>query len=251
MQAMGMMEFLLLLSSFGSLTGSSRDANAIRRALETRYRHATTLQADFYERYSDGKGGGQAESGTVYFSRPGRMRWDYESPQQKLFLVDGKNVWFYIPADHTASRAKTRESSDWRTPIALLAGKADLGKLCSNLELVATSNGSAGPRGDASRDNGPAVNPLSPADSLLRCTPREASDHSGEESEDPIRDVLLETDSEAHLVRVVIRQPGNLETEFRFGNWQENIPISESKFHFEPPPGVEIVDEKKVAGPIR
>jgi outer membrane lipoprotein carrier protein len=245
------LEFLLLLSFLGSFASGSRDANAIRRALEARYRHAATLRAVFYERYSDGRGGGQAESGIVYFSRPGRMRWDYQSPQQKLFLVDGRDVWFYIPSDHTASRAKTRESSDWRTPIALLAGKADLGKLCSNLELVATSNGSAGPHGDASRDNGPAVNPLSPADSLLRCTPREASDRSGEDSEAAIRDVLLETDPDAHLVRVVIRQPGNLETEFRFGNWQENIPISESKFHFEPPPGVEIVDEEKLAGQIR
>jgi outer membrane lipoprotein carrier protein len=247
-----MLEFLLLVSLLGSLAGGSRDANAIRRALEVRYRHATTLKADFYERYSDGRGGGQAESGIVYFSRPGRMCWDYKSPQQKLFLVDGKNVWFYIPADRTASRAKLQESSDWRTPIALLAGKADLGKLCGNIELVGNSNRAAAPRGDASQSNDPdAVSLLSPADSLLRCTPRQASDRSGEDSEDAIRDVLLETDPEAHLVRVVVRQPGNLETEFRFGNWRENIPIAESKFHFEPPPGVEIVDEEKLAGQIR
>ena len=274
-----MLEFLLLLSFLGPFVAGSRDANGVRRALEARYRHAATLKAVFYERYGDGKGGGQAESGTVYFSRPGRMRWEYESPQQKLFLVDGKNVWFYIPADHTASRAKLRESSDWRTPIALLAGKADLGKLCGNIELVEgpkTTMGSPASRaaveakvdpsppsaqgatgfpstalragGMTARDGGQL---LSPGDSLLRCTPRQAADQSGEESEDAIRDVLLETDAEAHLVRVVVRQPGNLETEFRFGNWQENIPISESKFHFEPPPGVEIVDEEKLAGQIR
>ena len=112
------------------------DAAAIRHALEARYQHARTLKAAFFEQYSDGNGGVEAESGTVYFSRPGRMRWEYESPEQKLFLVDGKNVWFYVPADHTASHANLKESSDWRTPIALLVGKADLSQLCRKIEVV-------------------------------------------------------------------------------------------------------------------
>ena len=209
-------------------------ASSLRRALESRYQHAATLKAAFYERYDDGKGGGQAESGIVYFERPGRMRWEYESPETKLFLVDGKNVWFYVPADHTASRAKMKESSDWRTPIALLAGKADLAKLCRNLELIGTG------AGKAQADEKPEA----PEDSVLRCTPRDNSDAMGEE----ISDVILEIDPQSYLVRVVIRQPGNLETEFRFGNWQENISIPPDKFHFTPPQGVEIVDEDKLAG---
>ena len=88
-----------------------------------RYQRARDLKAVFFESYTDGNGAISAESGTAYFSRPGRMRWDYESPEKKLFLVDGTNVWFYVPADHTASRAKLSQSSDWRTPLALLAGK--------------------------------------------------------------------------------------------------------------------------------
>ena len=103
--------------------GTPRDMHSVVRALEQRYHHATTLSAVFLERYSDGNGAATAESGTVYFSRPGRMRWEYESPEQKLFLVDGSNAWFYVPADHTASRAKVNESSDWRTPLALLGWK--------------------------------------------------------------------------------------------------------------------------------
>src|SRR5271156_6690269 len=114
----------------------ARDVNSVRQALEARYQRARTLRAAFFERYTDGNGGASAESGTVYFSRPGRMRWEYESPEQKLFIVDGTNVWFYVPADHTASRAKLKESSDWRTPLALLTGKADLSKLCRSIQLV-------------------------------------------------------------------------------------------------------------------
>ena len=194
------------------------------------------MKAIFLERYTDGNGGNTAESGTVYFSRPGRMRWEYESPEQKLFLVDGTSAWFYVPADHTASRAKMKESSDWRTPLALLAGKANLSELCHDVQLIDPS--ASGTKKDEQ--------PLSSDDKVLRCVPRgETGAPAAAE-----QDVLLETDSEAHLVRVLIREPGNVATEFRFGNWEENIAILEVKFHFQPPPGVAIVDEQSLAGAI-
>jgi outer membrane lipoprotein carrier protein len=115
---------------------TTRDAAAVVRALEARYHHASTLRATFFQQYTDGTGGGSAESGIVYFSKPGRMRWEYQSPEEKLFIVDGTNVWFYIPADHTASRARIGKSTDWRTPLAFLTGKSDLSHLCKTLELV-------------------------------------------------------------------------------------------------------------------
>jgi outer membrane lipoprotein carrier protein len=220
--------------------------HSVVRALERRYQHAATLRAVFFERYTDGNGGVAAESGTVYFSRPGRMRWEYESPESKLFLVDGTNVWFYVPADRTASRAKLKESSDWRTPVALLAGKADLAQLCSHIELVNSataadkSNESTAAPG-AKPNDAPAA-----GDYMLRCAPRGNSDKSA----DAIREMLFEVDPNSDLVRVVIRQPGNAETEFRFGAWQLNIPIAEAKFHFEAPPGVAIVDEATLAGAL-
>ncbi|HKS67495.1 MAG TPA: outer membrane lipoprotein carrier protein LolA [Candidatus Acidoferrales bacterium] len=215
-------------------------AKEAERAFEARYRHANTLKAVFYERYSDGKGAGEAESGTVYFSRPGRMRWEYESPEKKLFIVDGANVWFYIPDDHTASRTKLKESSDWRTPIALLAGKPDLGRICKNIALAATGE----PDGTQDPSRTGTDVPGESGNAVLRCTPRASSDQMGE----PIRDVLLTIDPRGYLVRVQIQQPGSVSTEFRFGNWQENIRVAETQFHFQPPPGVEIVDEDKLAG---
>src|SRR5579864_384168 len=135
-----MLCFALGIVMAASNLANTTDAKAAARALESRYQHARTLKATFFERYSDGKGAVQSESGTVYFSRPGRMRWDYESPEQKLFLVDGTNVWFYVPADRTASRAKMKESSDWRTPIALLVGKADLSRLCRKIDVIAPAS---------------------------------------------------------------------------------------------------------------
>jgi outer membrane lipoprotein carrier protein len=204
------------------------------QALEARYRSAHTWKAVFFERYTDGKGGGVAESGTVYFSRPGRMRWEYESPQRKLFLVDGSNVWFYVPEDRTASRAKLKESSDWRTPFALLAGKADFSRLCRQIQIADPAAELAGETADTR---------VPPGDTLLRCIPRGDSDSA----EGSTSEILLQTDPQAHLVRVLIREAGNLETDFRFGNWQENIAVPEAKFHFQPPPGVSIVDEESLA----
>ncbi len=226
--------FLLIV--FASLVGTKSDVNSIIHRLDARYHRASTLKARFYEQYSDGKGWASAESGTVYFSKPGRMRWEYESPEQKLFVVDGTNVWFYVPADHTVSRAKIGNSSDWRTPLAFLTGKTNLARLCQSIDVV-----------EATPDGNPAEKLSAPGNSLLRCVPRVSSGESGEQ----IRDVLMESEPDAHLVRIVIQQPGNLTTEFRFKDWEENPFVPEIKFHFVPPPGVTIVDEADIAETLR
>jgi outer membrane lipoprotein-sorting protein len=168
------------------------------------------------------------------------MRWDYESPEHKLFLVDGVNVWFYIPADRTASRARMKESSDWRTPLALLVGKADLSRLCRAIEIVDPA---------AAAGESIEARPSQAGNIVLRCTPRNSVTESADAT-NSLREVLLETDRQARLVRVVLREAGNVETEFRFGNWEENIPIAEAQFHFQPPPGVTVVDEADLAGAI-
>jgi outer membrane lipoprotein carrier protein len=227
----------MLLAIVSASSPPARDAQSVLRALESRYHHAQTLKAAFYERYSDSSsaGEGSAESGSVYFSQPGRMRWEYESPEQKLFIVDGTNVWFYVPADRTVSRAKVKESSDWRTPLALLTGKSDLAKLCRTIEIV-----------DPAKSENSEDYPTHPDNTVLRCIPKRESPDADQE----LREVLLESDPEARLVRLIIRQPGNLETEFRFANWQENLPIAEPMFHFAPPAGVTVVDESALANQI-
>jgi outer membrane lipoprotein carrier protein len=227
----------LILSALFFFATPAPSAQAVLHAIEARYHHAQTLKAVFYERYNDEgtANSGSAESGTVYFSQPGRMRWEYESPEQKLFIVDGANVWFYVPADRTVSRAKVKESSDWRTPLALLTGKSDLAKLCRVIEIV-----------DPAKDENPEDHPSSADNNVLRCIPKRESADADQE----LREVLLESDPAARLIRLIIRQPGNLETEFRFANWQENLPIAETMFHFAPPQGVTVVDESALANQI-
>jgi outer membrane lipoprotein-sorting protein len=147
--------------------------------------------------------------------------------------VDGKNVWFYIPADHTASRAKLSQSSDWRTPIAILAGKANVSEFCRDIQSVSAPQA------------GSAKVVPAPNDTLLRCIPRQSP------SSATLRDVLFEVNPQSFLVRLVIREAGGITTEFRFGNWEEDTSIPESDFHFVPPPGVSVVDEEALADTIR
>jgi len=229
----------LALAIFLILPTPQQTVAGIVRNVESRYARAHNLQAKFYERYRSSGQPGQSESGTVYFSKPGRMRWEYESPSTKLFLVDGSNVWLYVPADRTASRAKLKESDDWRTPLALLTGKIRLDRLCGKIELV-TSAGSAATQADA---------PLDPGNVILNCSPHTTA--SADPNDSSFRQILFEVDPEYHLTRVVVRQPGDTETEFRFGDWRENISVPESMFHFDPPPGVSIVNGEDLARGIR
>src|SRR5207245_10129459 len=125
---------LLLLFSF-SQPRITVTQNIVTR-LEARYRSARTLQAAFLERYTENGRVLRTEAGVVYFRRPGKMRWEYQSPEKNLFLVDGKSAWFYVPADHTVTRVPAKQSTDWRTPLALLAGEVKLSRICARVDLA-------------------------------------------------------------------------------------------------------------------
>ena len=219
-----------------SIPESETSAKSLARLLEEHYRHPQTLRAVFLERYSEGQRQARLESGTVYFKRPGRMRWEYESPEKKLFLADGKTVWFYVPYDHTVTKAPVKESSDWRTPLALLTGKVELSRLCSRVDLL--------------EQKGVPAN-----HAILRCLPkgeRRTPLAANTESSQPLAgasgdvdftDVLLEVDqSSGELARIEIRQPGEIELEYRFGDWKTDIALSDDMFRFEVPMGVAVVD---------
>jgi outer membrane lipoprotein carrier protein len=211
--------------------GKTTDISVPRR-FEERYRRAARLQATFLERYSENGRLIRSEAGRVYFLRPGKMRWEYESPEKNLFLVDGKTAWFYVPADHTVTRVPAKQSTDWRTPLALLAGRIKLSKICARVEYAAEQ----------------LVE--SRADTMLYCELRGANPKTGgaESGSRPVPKsasdgVYLEIQSNSgDLVRVLLSDPGGVGIEFRFANWQLDPQLDESLFRFQVPPGVAIVN---------
>src|SRR6266853_4227189 len=93
------------------LTPSFVDTSNHVKRLEAMYRGARTLQVTFFERYSENGHVVRTEAGVAYFRRPGKMRWDYESPEKNLFLVDFKTAGFDVPCDHTGTRGPDKQST--------------------------------------------------------------------------------------------------------------------------------------------
>jgi outer membrane lipoprotein carrier protein len=207
--------------------------------LEARYRAPKTLQASFLERYTENGRLVRVEAGTVYFRRPGKMRWDYQAPEKNLFLVDGKTAWFYVPADHTATRVPAKESADWRTPLALLVGDMKISRVCEHVL--------------------PAIDerPENPEHAMLFCQLRGAASKSpraslGESpSQKPLNreSVFFEIDTNSgDLVRVLVRDPGGVGIEFSFTNWRMDPRVPDSLFRFDVPKGVAIVNGELPGG---
>jgi outer membrane lipoprotein carrier protein len=207
-------------------------AQEIAKQFAARYRDARTMQATFLERYTENGRVTRVEAGEAYFRRPGKMRWEYNLPEKNLFLVDGKTAWFYVPTDHTVTRVPAKNSSDWRTPLALLAGEMKISRVCTRLEIA------------------PHEEPQTAGDAVLSCELRGAPAEKAAASKagdaqvakDQPEQVFLEIEkATGNLVRVLVRDPGGVQIEFQFANWRLHADLPESFFHFTLPPGTAIV----------
>jgi outer membrane lipoprotein carrier protein len=103
----------------------AEDIDRLARAVDEHYNHLRSLQADFTEIYR-GDGAERVEAGTLWLKKPRKMRWEYRSPKQKLFISDGKMVWFYVPAERQLRKTSLRKLDDLRSPLAFLLGKTKL-----------------------------------------------------------------------------------------------------------------------------
>src|SRR5258707_7193532 len=210
----------------------SREAAELASRMEARYRSAKTLQATFLERYAENGSVLRTEAGTAYFPRPGKMRWEYERPEKDLFLVDGKTAWFYVPADHTVTRVPAKESTDLRTPLALLASETKVSRVCARVRLEEQEK------------------PQQSDNVLLRCELRGVKGKvSGESSAgaiagtDAASAVFFEiVPATGELVRLIAQQPGGVRVEFQFENWRINPPLPDSMFRFQQPADVALVN---------
>ncbi|MCU1302986.1 MAG: outer rane lipoprotein carrier protein LolA [Candidatus Sulfotelmatobacter sp.] len=198
----------------------ARDVHAIAAAVDQHYNHLRSLQAQFTEIYR-GSGIERAESGTLWLAKaglkkPGKMRWEYRSPREKLFVSDGKNAWFYVPEERQARRTEARKLDDIRSPLAFLLGKSKLEKELQGLSLA------------------PDVAPITAGDVVLRGVPQAMAQR--------ISEILLEIDPLHRIVRIVIDELDGSVTEYRFSDQKEDEAISEGLFRFRPPPGTGTIE---------
>jgi len=208
---------LVLLVACSAAVGSPEpDVHSIARNVDNRYNHILTLQAEFTELYR-GAGMERRESGTLWLKKPGKMRWEYRSPREKLFVSDGKNAWFYLPGDRQVRKAPVRKLDDLRSPLRLLLGKTKLEKELQGLSLASDVTASAA------------------GNVMLRGIPKGMADRASE--------VLLEITPESQIARIVIEEVDGSVTEYRFDQQRENVEASDQQFRFTPPAGVEMVED--------
>lgn len=193
---------------------AAADLPEIAAAVDAHYNHLRTLQADFTEIYR-GAGIDRTESGTLWLKKPGKMRWEYRSPTEKLFVSDGKDAWFYVPGERQVRRTDVKKLEDLRSPLAFLLGKTKLQKELSGLSFA------------------PDITPLHSEDVVLRGIPRGIADR--------VSQILLEINPASQIERIVIEGVDESTTEYRISNQKEDVQIADQQFHFRIPEGVEVV----------
>jgi len=198
-----------------SIAARGQEIHQTAHAVDEHYNRLRTLQTDFTEIYR-GAGAERSESGTLWLKKPRKMRWEYRSPREKLFVSDGKAVWFYLPAERQLRKTDFKKLDDLRSPIAFLLGKTKLENELQGLSKVVDQA------------------PLTPANTLLRGVPKAMADR--------VSEVLLEITPSSQLARITFTEVDGATTEFRFASAKEDLEVSDRLFQFSPPPGVETVE---------
>jgi outer membrane lipoprotein carrier protein len=187
--------------------------------LQRRYAAVDCLSADFTQRYR-GPGVDQTESGTLLMKKPGLMRWEYKTPETKLFVADGRETYLYTPADRQVFVQRFTAADLRSTPLQLLLGRGDIGRDFLVSWEPGANSGAGGPM-------------------RVRLTPR------GPQSEYAY--VVIEYDLSTYDIGyIVIRERTGNTSEFMFRNLKTDIKVDSRQFQFKIPKGVEVVrlDEK-------
>jgi outer membrane lipoprotein carrier protein len=185
-------------------------------ALEQAQRRVTDLKAPFQQAALNKALNQTVEArGTLYLKKPGRLRWEYQTPTPQEIVSDGTRLWIYTP--------ELKQVNVSAAPAAL-AGPA--GSFLQGLGQV--------------REHFDArfLNPAQPTDAdglvVLDLVPKRPQ---------PLMTrLIVAVDPRSWLVRqaVVHDELGNTVT-VRFGDTAVNSGLPDSLFVFVPPPGAAVV----------
>jgi len=210
--------FIALLNGFvnpRAEAGSGQDLSVLIDGIQAKYSRMKGLSADFQQLYTGKDGRTIRESGRLLLKRPGKARWEYTSPEPKLFLSDGKNVYFYVFGERHAAKSSIRASVDPQIPFLFLLGKGNLRRDFSRIEMVADEA------------------PVGAGNRLLRLFPKRAPED--------FKQLIVEVDPNSFEVRrLVIFERNGARMDFLLSNLQENHVAADSEFQFNPPQGVTI-----------
>ncbi len=201
----------------------ARVAELIRR-IEDHHRSLPHFSASFEQRFTPRIFGRErVETGQLTVLNPGRMRWEYRNPEPKLFVTDGANTWFHVPADQQvvvgsldgtgSAGSDAGESRGAVNPLRFLTGEA---AILDHFDVFL-----AGTTG------------VDAALTALQLTPREPGE---------IVSLRLEVDEATGRIHAFASEdPEGNRTEFRFSDFTAGETPPEELFRFTIPPGTDIV----------
>jgi outer membrane lipoprotein carrier protein len=185
-------------------------AQQLAQRVDKYYNGLHALRTSFTETF-DGMGIHRQESGSLLLRKPGKMRWDYDHPAGKLFVLDGKYAWFYTPGDAQVVRVGASQMDDLRSPLRFLLGHTQLEKELDQLTLTSSPTGlelSGVPKG----------------------------------MRDRVAKIILGVNEDGVIHSMKITETDGAETAFSFQDVQANPPAPDAEFVFKIPQGVPVVD---------
>ncbi|MDE1156397.1 MAG: outer membrane lipoprotein carrier protein LolA [Acidobacteriaceae bacterium] len=189
-------------------------AASLASKVDSHYNRLHSLETRYTERYR-GMGLDRTETGTLLLRKPGRMRWSYDSPAGKIFVLDGKYALSYTPGDPQVDRIPAKQLDDLRSPLRFLLGHTELDKELEGLTLSTVSpqlfNLSGTPKGMQNR----------------------------------VHLITLTVDATGLIHAMRIEEADGATTDFSFTNEHEDVATRDQDFTFTPPAGVTIVDGAK------
>jgi outer membrane lipoprotein carrier protein len=187
----------------------------LARQVQSHYGAVRDFTAEFEQSYEGGVLRQRTvERGTVEIKKPGRMRWDYTRPEEKLFVSDGSQMYVYVPADRQVIVRAMPSDDRASTPILFLSGKGNLVRDFKATELT-EGRFPAGTR-------------------ALKLLPRRA--------EPEYESLTLIVDGKTFALRQLVARDGQGGTStFVFTNVRENVGLTDGRFVFKIPRGVDVV----------
>jgi outer membrane lipoprotein carrier protein len=193
-------------------------AAELARALQQKYATVRDFSADFVQTYRGGVLNRQMkDTGRVMVRKPGKMRWEYKTPEEKLFVSDGSRVYWYIPQDKQVQISVVPEDDQASTPALFLAGKGDITR---DFTPALVERPAGYPEGTQ-------------ALKLVPLTPQAEYDW-----------LIIVVDPATLTLRGLVTGDSQGGTSsFSFTNMKENVGLADKLFTFTPPRGVEIVND--------
>jgi outer membrane lipoprotein carrier protein len=158
----------------------------------------------------------RTEKGRLLVKKPGRWRWEYTSPEEKLFVSDGMTVWYYMPEDRQVVVGPVPDQTETSTPALFLAGK---GNLVRDFKPSIVELPEGMPHGSRALKLVPNTRQLDYESLILVLEPRSLS-----------------------LVGLVWQDAQGGVSSFAFANLKENVGPADKQFVFTIPRGVDVVE---------